>query len=278
VLVLCSALAAGAMNSLGPDEASPGFGYLQLVPLCLVSRQFARRTSGKAGPDFDLNPNLLGYLYVPYGCVVGVNIIGLVFIWKRFSSKDSQSNASSLARLRVLRTIKQYLSYYLVYTLLLFTAYIIPIRVHTCTSTYKYSDMSEYLNSEKDDDAILQFPPACVSWRGYACDSTEKPSENYYAVQKIFFALFCLRGVPDLLVFLHLNIGRIIDVIRDREYRTTSLRSTSTMSQPLNDEHGVQSLNIAHRFREDIMAFTQVRAPPPHDSAPALPCSRRNTT
>jgi hypothetical protein len=41
----------------------------------------------------------------------------------------------------------------------------------------------------------------------------------------------------------------------------------------------VQSLQCADKnTRNDIMAFTQVRAPPPHDSAPALPCSRRNTT
>ncbi len=282
MLAFCSVFAACAWYSLGPDVASPGFGYLQLVPICLASREFARKIDVGSTPQsntFDLNANLIGFLYVPYGFVVSVNIIGLVFIWKRFSSKDSQSNASSLARLRVLRTIWQYLAWYLVYTLLLFTAYIIPIRVHTCSrSTYKYSDRTEDLNSDTDDIDILKFPPACVSWRGYFCDSTAEPSEFNRAIQNIFFALFCLRGVPDLLVFLHLNIGRIIDVIRGREYRTTSMRSKSSMSQPLNEEHGVQSLNIAHRFREDIMAFTQVRALPPHECAPALPCSRRNTT
>ncbi len=279
------------MGTVAWSSLKDSFGYLQLVPICLVTRQFAMdERIFPANPRKFVNFHLIAFVYVPYFFVVLGNVVGIIWIWKRFSSKDSHSNASSLARARALRTIKQYLAWYLVYTILLVAFYSIPNNVHTCNGDNAIYDFNRSARVPTDDiinnvgdteTRIVRFPPSCVSWRGYQCknENPEGPSADYYAVQKIFFALFCLRGVPELLMFLHLNIHRIIDVIRDREHTITSMRSKSTMLQPLNEEHGVQSLQFADKnTRNDIMAFTQVRAPPPHECAPALPCSRRNTT
>ncbi len=270
------------------------FGYLQVAPICLVPRRFALGQNDLkkeiADPRTSVNPKLLIFVYVPYLYVALGDIICFIWIWKRFSSKDSQSNASSLARARALRTIKQYLAWYLVYTLLLVAFYSSTNNVQTCWPNTPIYDFIKGARVPADDNInnlndtetrIVRFPPSCVSWRGYQCkdENPNGPNADYYAVQNIFFALFCLRGVPELLVFLHLNIHRIIDVIRDREHTITSMRSKSSMSQPLNEEHGVQSLQFADKnTRNDIMAFTQVRAPLPHECAPDLPCSRRNTT
>ncbi len=278
MIVGCSAIGATAWYFL-----KDSFGYLQVAPICLVPRLFAMTQKNLISGPFrtfeNVNFKLLGFVYVPYVIVFVVNFIGLaLLIWKKISFTRS------------LLTIKQYLAWYLVYTILLGTFYGILDSVHTCfgySATYAFNSSAETPTDDTTNNQgnteirIVQFPPSCVSWRGYQCkdENPEGPNPNHYAVQNIFFALFCLRGVTELLLFLHLNIGRIIDVIRDREYRTTSLRSKSTMSQPLNEDFGVQSLQCADKnTRNDIMAFTQVRAPPPHDSAPALPCSRRNTT
>ncbi len=94
-------------------------------------------------------------------------------------------------------------------------------------------------------------------------------------MQHAFMVLFCLRGLPDLLVFLYLNKSRIIERIRDREFNhrgTGTNRTTNTSGSPASwsvplvsaanddDFSGVQSLNIARKFREEIMAYTQVRS------------------
>jgi len=83
-----------------------------------------------------------------------------------------------------------------------------------------------------------------------------KANVELQVMQLMFFTLFCLRGVPDLIVFLFLNKRQIADRIRDREYQRRSLRDVSTSSTESllgsgegADGDGVQSLNIAHKLR-----------------------------
>lgn len=227
VVVICSAWAVGVYFALkdGVKNGSTGAGYLQSVPICLVHRLFAEKeTSLRAGA---FNYNLFMFIYLPYILVVLVNITGLVYIWRRFSSKDSQRSASFSARLRVLRTIKQYLASYFVYTFCLIVIWLIPFNVHTCSaekSTYKYSvdNMTKYYDfNNKNKIDIVQFPPSCASWNGFLCNPRENGASNpnayFNGMQILFFSLFCLRGVPDLIVFFFLNKNRIIELIRGRE-------------------------------------------------------------
>jgi hypothetical protein len=226
VVVSCWIFAAGAYAALenGLNNVSAGAGYLQYVPICLVSRMFAEKEDGVLALGF--NFKLFFFLYVPYLVVFIMNSFGLVYIWRRFSLKNSKLNASLSARLRVLRTIKQYLASYFIYTFFLVVIYIIPINVHSCTSsTLKYSATDKYRDENiENKERIVQFPPSCVSWKGYLCNGETNPSVFYIGMQKTFFALFCLRGVPDLIVFFFLNKNRIIELIRGRECVAPFLR------------------------------------------------------
>jgi hypothetical protein len=231
VVAICSVYAVAIHFALsdGVTTVSAGAGYLQSVPICLVPRLFAKEDQSVFFSPF--NQNLLFFLYVPYCLVFIVNIVGLVYIRKRFSLQKNQRNSSFSARLKVLRTIKQYLASYFLYTFFLILIYLIPYDVHSCSSEksiYRYQDENNSIendieNNENQDD-IVQFPPACLSWMGYVCNPHEQrpgalnPNEIYYGLQILFFILFCLRGVPDLIVFFFLNKNRIIELIRGREY------------------------------------------------------------
>ncbi len=161
-------------------------------------------------------------------------------------------------------TLARYLAVQFIYILLVFTFYFAGFDVHTCKNgTYRTSSQ-HYTAAEQKK--ILSFPPACVSWEGYRCDGDDEKTLSVMRVmQLMFFTLFCLRGVPDLIVFLFLNKSRIIDRIRDREYQRRSLRMPAAIQAEAllgsgEGHDGVQSLNIAHKLREDIMAYTQVLA------------------
>jgi hypothetical protein len=229
VVAICSGYAVGVYFALsfGVTDESAGAGYLQSVPICLVPRLFAQkfRNTGLKTP---FNQYLFFFLYIPYCLVFIVNIVGLVYIRKRFSSQKFQGNASFSARLKVLRTIKQYLASYFLYTFFLILIYLIPFNVHSCSpekSIYRSSNhnKNDVINNE-NQEFIVQFPPACLSWMGYVCNLHEEgpgaqnPNGIFYVLQILFFILFCLRGVPDLIVFFFLNKNRIIQLIRGREY------------------------------------------------------------
>jgi hypothetical protein len=233
----------------------PTQGYLQYVPICLVSRTFAASDSN--GGNSNANVNLIVFIYTPYILIFVLDIFGVLYIRRRFSSSSAHSSKNS-ARLKVLVTIRNYLGSYAVYTLFLFGVYLTGLHIHSCPdSTW---------NSTKNVNNSLIFPPNCVSWQGYECDSAYQKSSVLNAFQYLFFSLFCLRGVPDLLVFLYLNKARIVERIRNREYERTARSSIDNQrSEALlgSAGRGVQSLNIAHRLREDIMAYTQVHQTPP---------------
>jgi hypothetical protein len=183
---------------------------------------------------------------------------------------------STSARSHVLRTIKQYLAVQFIYILLVFIFYFAGFNIHTCAAaTFVIpKPQTPWTITYEEQKNFLRFPPACVSWEGYSCNHTLKDADvNLQVMQLMFFTLFCLRGVPDLIVFLFLNKSQIADRIRDREYQRRSLRDVSTSSTESllgsgegADGDGVQSLNIAHKLREDIMAYTQVQ-----DSKPLFP-------
>jgi hypothetical protein len=192
--------------------------------------------------------------------------MGLVYIWKRFSQQDSKGGPSSSVRLNVLRTIKQYLAVQFSYSFLVLSTYFAGWFIHTCGINSTFIEKQTELNQNNYKN-ILAFPPPCVSWEGQPCNLQTAADDSLKAfsvvMQHAFMVLFCLRGLPDLLVFLYLNKSRIIERIRDREFNH---RGTNSSSVPLvsaandDDFSGVQSLNIAHKFREEIMAYTQVRS------------------
>jgi hypothetical protein len=244
------------------------------VPLCIIARTFAE--IDKESDNFGgLNRALVLFLYLPYWFVFVFNFIGLVYIWKRFSQKDGKGGPSTSVRLRVLRTIKQYLAVQFFYSFLVLSTYFAGWYIHTCGADSTFVEWQKEAN-EKNVENILAFPPPCASWSGQPCNlqtATNDSLKTFSVVmQHAFMVLFCLRGLPDLLVFLYLNKSRIIERIRDREFNHrgthrsgSSSKSTSSWSVPLvapNDEdfRGVQSLNIAHNFREEIMAYTQVHS------------------
>lgn len=245
------------------------------MPLCIIARTFAE-TDSDSDAFGGLNRALVIFLYMPYVLVFFLNLMGLVYIWKRFSQQDGKGGPSSSVRLRVLRTIKQYLAVQFSYTFLVLSTYFAGWFIHTCgtNSTFIEKQTESNQNNYKN---ILAFPPPCVSWDGQPCNLQTAADGSLKAfsvvMQHAFMVLFCLRGLPDLLVFLYLNKSRIIERIRDREFnhrgtnRTGSTSGSPTSwSVPLvsaandDDFSGVQSLNIAHKFREEIMAYTQVRS------------------
>jgi hypothetical protein len=238
---------------------------MQYVPLCLLARIFAEADPKSITTRLsDANFALLVFVYIPYIFVFVVNLAGLVYIWRRFSPKDLRGLPSTSARSHVLRTIKQYLAVQFIYILLVFILYFAGFNIHTCTAaTYVINSTFTHEQQMK----ILRFPPACVSWEGYRCnyDQNDKLEADtaLRVMQLMFFTLFCLRGVPDLIVFLFLNKTQIADRIRDREYQRRSLRLSKSSTDSLlgsgERADGVQSLNIAHKLREDIMAYTQVQ-------------------
>jgi hypothetical protein len=267
LFVLIVTLVLGTGLRMYMPRGQSGSGYMQYVPICLLARIFAENDPNSLpAKSSDANFALLLFVYIPYLVVFAVNLAGLVYIWRRFSSKDFRGLPSTSARSHVLRTIKQYLAVQFIYILLVFIFYFAGLNVHTCAAaTYVIPKALTFTYEEQKN--ILRFPPACVSWEGYRCnyDHNDKLEADVAlrVMQLMFFTLFCLRGVPDLIVFLFLNKSQIADRIRDREYQRRSLRlpASSTDSLLGNSEgsDGVQSLNIAHKLREDIMAYTQVQ-------------------
>jgi hypothetical protein len=203
------------------------WGYLQFVPICLVP------SGGAKG----INPNLFLFVYLPFILVFTLNAVGICWIRRRFFF---QANKSESVRRKVIRVVIQYLVFNICYTILLLIIYLTGLDIHTC---WLFSSSS---------------PPSCLSWDGFQCNASSVNRVAFNA-QLTFFVLFCLRGAPELLVFLHLNRTRIIERLRDREYvRYSEDYSTSGKWRLLADSAGMQAFNFAQKFREDIMEFTQV--------------------
>ena len=244
-------------------------GYMQYVPICLVSRLVAINSTAIGDDTANIlssgNIGLIGFVYSPYLLIFVVDILGVLYVWRRFSSSSAHAS-------RLLSTTRKYLGWFAVYTVTLVVFYLAGLSIHSCPhSTYKWphdSGIGAYSNNPGSNRTIrncLKFPPPCVSWQGYQCDSFSQ-NNNQNVAQYLFFSLFCLRGVPDLLVFLYLNKARIVERIRNREYERTARSSIDNQrSEALlgSAGRGVQSLNIAHKLREDIMAYTQVHQTPP---------------
>ena len=254
-------------------------GYMQYVPICLVSRLVAINSTVVGDKPANIlasaNIGLIGFVYSPYLLIFVVDILGVLYVWRRFSSSSAHAS-------RLLSTTRKYLGWFAVYTVTLVVFYLAGLSIHSCSnSTYNWpsdSGIGPYLNYPGSNLTIqkcLKFPPPCVSWQGYECDSLYISRNKYQNVaQYFFFSLFCLRGVPDLLVFLYLNKARIIERIRNREYERTARSSIDNQrSEALlgSAGRGVQSLNIAHKLREDIMAYTQVHQRHPPSPYPLSP-------
>ena len=156
-------------------------------------------------PDTDrvgLNRALWLFVYAPYVVVFSLSCIGLLFIWKRFSSADVKVDLLLSARLRVLGTIKQYLAVQTIYTILVLFTYFFGWEIHTCDLDSAFVRGQSYTLDRTRQ--ILQFPPACMSWQGRPCTSKPILDPTFSIVMQItFFNLFCLRGVPDVLTFLY---------------------------------------------------------------------------